>query len=45
MMTNLMVIMKTISRVPIYRTRWEHRALYNNTNDTHTHIWEYDAHI
>ena len=22
--------------MPIYCTRWEHRALYNNTNDTHT---------
>ena len=31
------VIIKRISRAPIYHTRWEHRALYNNTNDTHTH--------
>ena len=23
---------KRISRAPIYRTRWERRALYNNTN-------------
>ena len=21
----------------IYHTRWEHKALYNNTNDRHTH--------
>ena len=28
---------KRISRAPIYRTKWEHRALYNNTNHTHTH--------
>ena len=26
-----------ISRAPIYDTRWQHRALYNNTNHTHTH--------
>ena len=26
-----------ISRVSIYHTRWQHRALYNNTNHTHTH--------
>ena len=25
------------SRAPIYHTRWQHRALYNNTNHTHTH--------
>ena len=31
------IIIKRISRVPIYHTRWEHRVLYNNTNDTHTH--------
>ena len=23
--------------MPIYHTRWQHRALYNNTNHTHTH--------
>ena len=22
--------------MPIYRTRWEHRVLYNNTNDRHS---------
>ena len=32
-----MIIIKTISRAPIYHTRWQHRALYNNTNYTHTH--------
>ena len=32
-----MIIIKTISRAPIYHTRWQHRALYNNTNHTHTH--------
>ena len=31
----MIIIMKRISRVPIYRTRREHRALYNNTNDRH----------
>ena len=25
-----------ISRAPVYCTRWERRALYNNTNTTHT---------
>ena len=30
------IIIKRISRAPIYRTRWEHRALYNNTDHTHT---------
>ena len=31
-------LIKRISRVPIYHTRWQHRALYNNTNPpTHTH--------
>ena len=29
--------MKRISRAPVYHTRWQHRALYNNTNHTHTH--------
>ena len=33
----IIIIIKRISRVPIYRTRWEHRALYNNINDTHMH--------
>jgi len=37
MMTNLMVITNRISSAPIYRTWYEHRAIYNNTNDTHTH--------
>ena len=34
------IIIKRISRAPIYHTRWQHRALYNNTNHTltHTHI-------
>ena len=32
------IIIKMISRAPIYRSRWEHRALYNNTNNTHTHM-------
>ena len=32
----IIIIIKRISRAPIYRTRWEHRALYNNTH-THTH--------
>ena len=32
----VMIIINRISRAPISRTRWEHRALYNNTN-THTH--------
>ena len=31
------IIIKRISRAPFYHTRWEHRALYNNTNNTHTH--------
>ena len=31
------IIIKRISGAPIYRTRWEHRALYNNTNNTHAH--------
>ena len=32
------IIIKRISRAPIYHTRWQHRALYNNTNHTHTHM-------
>ena len=32
-----MVIIKRISRAPIYCTRWEHRVLYNITSKTHTH--------
>ena len=32
----IIIIIKRIqSRAPIYHTRWEHRALYNNTNDRH----------
>ena len=27
----IIIIIKRISRAPIYHTRWEHRALYNNT--------------
>ena len=35
----LIIITMRITRALIYRTRWEHRTLYNNTNDrrTHTH--------
>ena len=33
----IIMIIKRISRAPIYHTRWQHRALYNNTNHTHTH--------
>ena len=29
-------IIKMISRAPTYRTRWEHRVLYINTNNTHS---------
>ena len=35
--TTVGIIIKRISRAPIYHTRWQHRALYNNTNYTHTH--------
>ena len=35
---DLIIIIKRISRAPIYHTRWQHRALYNNTNHTHTHM-------
>ena len=31
----VIIIIKKISRAPIYHTRWQHRALYNNTNHTH----------
>ena len=34
----IIIIVKRISRAPIYCTRWEHRVLYNNTNNTHTHM-------
>ena len=30
-------MIKRIFRVPIYHTRWQHRALYNNDNHTRTH--------
>ena len=33
----IIIIIKRICRVPIYRTKWEHRALFNKTNNTHTH--------
>ena len=35
----IIIIIKRISRAPIYHTRWQHRALYNNTNPPapHTH--------
>ena len=36
--TRFIIIIKRISRAPIYHTRWQHRALYNNNNHTHTHI-------
>ena len=32
----IIIIIKRISGAPVYRTRWEHRALYSNTR-THTH--------
>ena len=35
--TMMIIVIKRISRPPIYRTRWECRALYSNTNNTHTH--------
>ena len=34
----IIIIIKRISRAPIYCTRWEHRALYNNANNTHAHM-------
>ena len=34
-LTYALIIIKRISRPPIYHTRWQHRALYNNTNHTH----------
>ena len=33
----MILIIKRISRAPIYLTRWEYRALCNSTNNTHTH--------
>ena len=35
--SNVIIIKKRISRAPIYRSRWEHRALCNDTNNTHRH--------
>ena len=32
----VIIIIQRISRAPIYHTRWQHRALYNNTNPTHS---------
>ena len=29
------IIIKRISTAPIYHTRWQHRLLYNNTNNKH----------
>ena len=31
------LIIKRISRAPVYHTKWEHKVLYNNTNDRHAH--------
>ena len=39
----IIIIIKGISRAPIYHTRWQHRALYNNTNHTHTHTHTHSA--
>ena len=33
----IIIIIKRISRAPIYHTRWQHMALYNNTKHTHIH--------
>ena len=33
----IIIIINRISRTSIYHTRWQHRALCNNTNHTHTH--------
>ena len=33
----IIIIIMRISRAPVYHTRWQHRALYNNTNHTHTY--------
>ena len=33
----IVIIIKRICRAPIYRTKWEHRVLYNNTNNNNTH--------
>ena len=39
----IIIIIKRISRAPIYHTKWQHRALYNNTNHTHTHTHTHTA--
>ena len=36
----IIIIIKMISRVPIYRTKWEHRALYTNANARHRHTYD-----
>ena len=33
----IIIIKKRISRAPVYHTRWERMAFYNNTNNTHSH--------
>ena len=38
----IIIMIKRISRAPIYRTRWEHREPYNNTNNTHS-FWSSDC--
>ena len=39
------IMIKRISRAPMYYTRWEHRVLYNNIynthSNTHTHTHAY----
>ena len=35
--SEIIIIIKRISRAPIHRTRWEQWALYNNTKHTHLH--------
>ena len=32
----IMIIIKRISRASIYRTRWEHRPIYKNSNNRQT---------
>ena len=47
-MTIIIILIKKISRAPIYCTKWEHRALYNNTptnTPTHTHTHTHSAHL
>ena len=36
-------IIKRISRAPVYCTRWEHRVLYDNTNNKHTHTYTHNS--